>query len=99
MFTWAETGEMLTATGGAIVTTAKPDLEGSATETAVIVTCGGVGTVLGAVYIPLVVRVPHADSAQLAPLNCQVTPVMVVPLTNAVKRCCWPTTTDVCAGD
>jgi hypothetical protein len=61
VFSSTETGEMLTATGGVIVITAEPDLEGSATETAVMVTCGGVGRVEGAVYVPSVVRVPHAD--------------------------------------
>jgi hypothetical protein len=45
------------------------------------------------------VRVPHADPLQPTPVNCQLTPVMVVPLTNARKRCCWPTTIVVCAGD
>jgi hypothetical protein len=47
--TWTAAGEMLTATGGTIVTTAEPDLDGSANEAAVTVTCGGVGTLAGAV--------------------------------------------------
>jgi len=97
--TRAVTGETLTATGGATVTTAEPDMAGSATEVAITVTCGEVGTLAGAVYKPFAVRVPHDDVPQLAPVNCQVTPVMVVPLTLATNCCCRPTETVAFAGD
>jgi hypothetical protein len=92
-------GETLNATGGITVTTAVPDLEGSATEIALMVTCGGVGTLAGAVYKPSDVSVPHADPLQPAPDNCQLTFVMVVPPTNARKRCCCPTRMVVWVGD
>ena len=41
-------GEILTVTGKATVTTADPDLVGSATEVAFTVTCAGLGTEAGA---------------------------------------------------
>lgn len=47
--TWAVVGEMLTETGGMIVTVAVPDFVGSATEVAVTETCAGLGTLDGAV--------------------------------------------------
>ena len=47
--TCADVGETVTATGGMTVTVAVADLVLSATEVAVTVTCGGFGTVLGAV--------------------------------------------------
>jgi hypothetical protein len=97
--TCAVDGEMLTATGGAMVTAAEADADGSATEVAVTVTCGEDGTLEGAVYRPSPVREPQEDPEQAAPLNCQVTPVMVVPLTKATNRCCWPTTTFAWVGD
>jgi hypothetical protein len=84
---------MLIATGGMIVTNAEADIDGSATAVAVIVTCGGVGTLIGAVYRPSVVRVPHEDPVQPVPVSFQPTRVIVVPLTKARKRCCWLTRT------
>jgi len=51
--TCAEVGEMLTATGRATVTTADPDLAGSATDVATTETWAGLGGLLGAVYTPL----------------------------------------------
>src|ERR1035437_4903402 len=90
---------MLTATGAAMVTTADPDLEGSATEVAVMLTCGGEGTPAGAVYRPSCVTVPHAYVPHPAPDNVQVTPVRVVPPTKARKRCCWPSRTIACEGE
>jgi hypothetical protein len=47
--TCAPVGEMLTATGGRMVTVADADLVLSATEVAVTITCAGLGTVLDAV--------------------------------------------------
>jgi hypothetical protein len=46
---WADLGETLTATEAATVTVADPDFAGSATEVALMVTCGGVGLEGGAV--------------------------------------------------
>jgi hypothetical protein len=91
--TCAEVGEMLTATGRATVTTADPDLAGSATDVATTETWAGLGGLLGAVYTPLPVMVPHAELPQAAPARCQVTFVIVVPDTKATKSCCWPTKT------
>lgn len=48
-FTCAVFGETFTDTGTAIVSVAEPEIVGSATETALIVTCGGVGVEGGAV--------------------------------------------------
>jgi hypothetical protein len=47
--TFADVGEMLTETGGIIVTVAVLDFVVSATEVAVIEICAGLGTVDGAV--------------------------------------------------
>jgi len=62
-------------------------------------TCGGAGTPGGAVYKPSDVSMPHEDPLQPAPDNCQLTLVMVVPPTNARKRCCCPTRTVAWMGD
>ena len=48
-FTVAEAGDTLTATGKATVTTADADLDGSATDVAITVTCAGFGRPGGAV--------------------------------------------------
>jgi hypothetical protein len=47
--TCAVCGETFTATGGRIVTVAESDLELSAFDTAVTVTCAGLGRAFGAV--------------------------------------------------
>ena len=47
--TCAAVGEMLTATGGRIVTVADAALVVSSFDVAVTITCAGLGTVLGAV--------------------------------------------------
>jgi hypothetical protein len=85
--TCAVVGEMLTATGGRIVTVAVLDFKGFATEVAVTVTTAGVGTVLGAAYTPADETTPHAASEQPLPVTLQVTAVLVAPVTNAVKSC------------
>jgi hypothetical protein len=74
-------------------------MEGSATEIAEMVTWGEGGTLEGAVYRPFAVRVPHDDVVQLGPVICQVTLVMVVPLTLATNCCCRFTDTVASAGD
>src|SRR5579863_8351006 len=68
---------------GLRVTVAVADLVVSATLVAVMVTVCVVGMVPGAVYKPLLDRVP-ADGLML-----QVTAVLLVPVTVAVN-CCWP---------
>jgi hypothetical protein len=75
------------------VTVAEPDLVESAWEVAVTVTFAGLGTVVGAVYTPLDVMVPLLAP----PPTLQVTAVLVVPVTFAVKFNDWPTTTVVFA--
>jgi hypothetical protein len=85
--TCAVVGEMLTATGGRIVTVAVADFKGFATEVAVTVTTAGVGTVLGAAYTPLDEIDPHAASEQPLPVMLQLTAVLVAPVTKAVNNC------------
>jgi len=58
-----------TAIAATIVTLAEADLVGSATLFAVTVTTGDEGTLAGATYSPLAEIVPHAASAQPAPLT------------------------------
>lgn len=78
---------METATGGRMVTLAEADLEESATEVAVTLTCAGFGTEPGAAYKPLDETVPHAAPEQPVPLTVQVTSVFVVFTTVAVNCC------------
>lgn len=68
-----------------MVTEAVADLVGSATEVAVTDTCGGLGTVDGAVYSPLVVIVPQVAPVQPLPATLHDTAVFVVLLTVAVN--------------
>ena len=74
---------------GTTVTVAAPDFVGSACDVAVTVTVAGFGTVVGAVYRPPLVIVPHAAPLQPAPERLHVTVVLFVPVTVAVN-CCWP---------
>src|SRR6202020_425690 len=90
--TCALVGEMVTATGGRMVTLAEADLEESATEVAVTLTCAGFGTEPGAAYKPLDETVPHAAPEQPVPLTAQVTAVFVVFTTVAVNCCVLPAT-------
>jgi hypothetical protein len=82
--TCAEVGVILTATPSTTVAVAVADFVGSATEVAFSCTSAGLGTTAGAVYRPAVVIVPHAVPLHPAPDNCQVTAVLVVPVTVAV---------------
>src|SRR5690348_5898822 len=50
----------------------------------------GVGTTDGAVYKPLLSTVPTEGLPPVAPFTCQVTCVLLVPLTEAVNCCCSP---------
>jgi len=67
------------------VTFAVADLVGSATDTALTVTVAGEGTVLGAVYNPVVDTVPAVALPPVTPFTCQVTAVFVALLTVAVN--------------
>lgn len=83
--TFAVVGEILTITGRRTVTVADADLVVSATEVAVTVTCGGLGTAPGAVYRPLAEIAPQVAPEQPVPLNFHVTLVSDVPSTVAVN--------------
>jgi len=96
--TFAVAGEIVTATGGIIVTDAVPDLVESATEVAVTTTSAGLGTAAGAVYRPPLVIVPQAAPLQL-PLTLQVTAVLVAFFTVAVNCCLAPVITWTVAGE
>jgi hypothetical protein len=82
-------GEIVTETGGTIVTDAVADFVESATDVAVTDICGGLGIADGAVYSPLVVIVPQVAPEQPLPATLHVTVVFDVPVTVAVN-CWWP---------
>ena len=86
-------GEIVTATGGIIVTEAVADFVGSATEVAVIDICGGLGIETGAVYSPLVDIVPQAAPVQPLPVMLHDALVFVVPVMVAVNCFCLPAVT------
>lgn len=83
--TCAAVGEIVTPTGGIIVTEAVADFVGSATEVAVMDICAGLGTAAGAVYSPLVDIVPQAAPVQPLPMMLHVTAVFVELVTVAVN--------------
>jgi hypothetical protein len=85
--------------GEVTVTVAEPDIVGYATNVAVTATCGGLGTLAGAVYRPLLVTVPHERPAQPLPDTLQITAVLVVPVTVAVNCICFPVCTFALAGE
>jgi hypothetical protein len=66
-----------------MVTTAEAFFVGSATEVAVTETCAGLGTLDGAVYMPLPEMVPQDAPLQPLPPTAHETPVLVVPVTVA----------------
>jgi hypothetical protein len=76
--TAAVTGDTDTAISAITVTCAVSSAEGCACEIAVMVTVGGVGTVLGAVYVPAASIVPCAASPPATPFTCQVTAMLEV---------------------
>ena len=78
-------GEIVTTTGGIIVTEAVADFVGSATEVTVTDICGGLGTVDGAVYKPLVDIEPQLAPVQPLAAMLQDTAVFVVLITVAVN--------------
>jgi hypothetical protein len=71
----------------AMVTVACADCVGSATDTADTVTVAGAGITAGAVYSPLLDIVPTVALPPGMPLTCQVTALLVLLLTVAVKLC------------
>src|ERR1700721_4697946 len=71
-----------------IVTGADPDLVGSDSRVAVTATIGGLGSVAGAVYNPLALMLPQADSLHPLPDMLQITRALEFPLTLAVN-CSW----------
>ena len=73
-----------------MVTCAEPERVVSATDTAVIVTVADEGTVAGAVYRPALEMVPTLVFPPATLLTCQVTAVLVVLVTVAVKDCVPP---------
>ncbi|MGH9208426.1 MAG: hypothetical protein ACRD1G_18045, partial [Acidimicrobiales bacterium] len=80
------------------VTLADADLVISACETAATVTVAGLGTAAGAVYSPDVETVPTVALPPVTPFTCQVTAVLLVPVTVAVNCCVVPTCTDAEVG-
>lgn len=89
--TWTVDGDTDTDTDAAasISTVAEADFVGSATEVALTVACGGLGTAAGAVYRPLALIVPHDPATHPTPDTVQVTAVLEVPVTLAAN-CCFP---------
>jgi len=81
------------------VAAALPLVTPSATLVAVTVTCGGFGTVAGAVYSPVLLIVPRVEFPPTTPPALQVTAVLVGPVTVAVNCCCVPAGTEAVAGD
>jgi len=82
--------EILTGVGEegvVMVTVAEADLLVSACETALTVTIAGLGTVAGAVKTPNVEIVPVVALPPVTPFTCQVTAVLLVFSTVAVKAC------------
>jgi hypothetical protein len=57
------------------------------------------GTVVGAVYNPVLDIVPTVVFPPFTPFTLQVTAVFVVPVTLAVNCCVWDTPTDPLAGE
>lgn len=72
-----------------MVAVALEDLPGAATDTAVIVTLGEVGTLPGAVYRPEAEIDPQDAPEQPAPATVHLTAAFVVPVTVA-ENCCVP---------
>jgi hypothetical protein len=93
--TVAAPGDTLTEVGGPVtVTVADADFVESACAVAFTVTCGGFGTVAGAVYSPVVEIAPLAAP----PATLQVAAVFDVPVTVAVNCCVLPTATLAAVG-
>ena len=86
-------------TGRMIVTAAVADFVLSAFDVAVTDTCAGLGMVLGAVYSPEELIVPHALPLQPEPVTLHATPVLLAPVTVAENWRLFPRTTWAVAGE
>ena len=69
---------------------AVPKAVESACEIALTTTVAGDGTVVGAEYKPEVETVPNVPLPPVTPLTCQVTALLLVPVTLASKACVMP---------
>lgn len=85
--------------GATTVTCADVVTEVSACEVAVTVTAAGFGTLLGAVYNPVVEMNPTVDVPPVTPFTVQVTAVFVVLVTVIVNCCVNPVVTDADVGE
>src|SRR5271168_3349597 len=81
-----------------IETVAVADFAGSAALVAVTCTLAGDGKSAGAVYAPAVVMVPEVAVPPGTPFTFQVTAVLAVPVTAAVKVCVLPRITEPVGG-
>ncbi len=72
------------------MTAAEPDLEESATEVALTVIVGGLGTMAGAVYFPVESIVPQLAPEQPAPERLQLTTGIVPNGSSVAMNCCTP---------
>lgn len=81
-------GEITTL--GPIVAEAVPVSAGLAAAIAVMVTTVGLGIVAGAVYAPKVEMVPMVEFPPAIPFTCQVTLLLLLPVTVAWKVCGVP---------
>jgi hypothetical protein len=94
-------GLTVTATTGTIVTVAEADFVESAALTPVTVTVAGEGAIDGEEYTalnPPVDSDPQAAPLQPTPLTFQVTAVLEVPVTLALKGCMLAVTTEAFVG-
>ena len=80
-------GEIVTVTLvlPVMVTVAEPEMVGLDKSVAVTVTVGGLGTLDGAVYRPMLVMVPQVNPRQPTPDKLHVTTVFTLPVTVAVN--------------
>lgn len=69
---------------------AEPCLVGSCTLVAVMITVLGIGTTLGATYVPLLPIVPTVRLPPGIPFTAQTTVGSVAPVTAALNRICPP---------
>jgi hypothetical protein len=90
--TLAVSGEILTLTGVRI-TAALAELFGSAWLVAVTITCWDVAMFAGAVYNPLLARLP------IGGFNVHFTAVLLLPVTVAVNCCVWSTVSVTIGGE
>jgi len=90
--------EIVTA-GAVSVSVEKADFVVSAWEITAIVMVVWLGRTLGALYKPFVSIVPLMASPPVAPFTCQVTAVLVDPVTVAVNCCVAPPATLALVGE